>query len=113
MRCEHCAAGAFGYLDNAAAITAVVGALRNVLRGEIYVSPQFSERLIGQIINYTTSAADSSLSRLSQRELQVLQLLGRGLGTKEIASRLDVSPKTIESHFKGIKTKFSFKKELK
>ncbi len=103
-------AGALGYLTKASAINAVLGALRKVLRGEIYVSPQFSERLIGEIINSTTRAADSSLSRLSQRELQVLELLGRGLGTKEIASRLDLSPKTIETHFKGIKTKFGFKK---
>ncbi|HEY5814652.1 MAG TPA: response regulator transcription factor, partial [Terrimicrobiaceae bacterium] len=104
-------AGALGYLDKTAAITGVLGALRKILRGEIYVSAQFSERLIGEVINSTTRVADSPpLSRLSQRELQVLELLGRGLGTTKIASRLDLSPKTIETHFTGIKTKFGFKK---
>jgi DNA-binding NarL/FixJ family response regulator len=104
-------AGALGYLAKAAAVTGVLGALRKVLRGEIYVSPQFSERLITEVVNSTTRVADGPpLSRLSQRELQVLELLGRGLGTTEIASRLDLSPKTIETHFKGIKTKFAFRK---
>ena len=103
-------AGAFGYLDKAAPIPAILGALRKVLRGEIYVSPQFSERLIEEVVNSTGRVGSSPVSRLSQRELEVLELLGRGLGTTEIASTLNINPKTIETHFSGIKTKFGFKK---
>ncbi|HEY5812472.1 MAG TPA: response regulator transcription factor [Terrimicrobiaceae bacterium] len=103
-------AGALGYLTKASAITGVLGALRKVLEGGIYVSQEFSERLIVEALLSKKGAGDSPVSRLSQRELEVLELLGRGSGTTEIASTLSISPKTIETHFRNIKTKFGFKK---
>ena len=101
-------AGALGYVTKREALTNVLLALRKVLKGEIYLSPSFSERLIFQATHCFGSNIDS-LNRLSNRELEVIELLGRGLGTKDVASELDLSVKTIETHRAHIKETLSFR----
>lgn len=102
-------AGALGYVMKAEALTHVLDALRKVMKGEIYVSPRLSERLIFQAIQTADSGSGSPVDRLSDRELEVLELLGRGFGTKEIASELHLSVKTIETHRAHIKEKLGFR----
>ncbi len=102
-------AGALGYVMKAEALTHVLDALRKVLEGEIYVSPRLSERLIFQAIQSVDGTSGSPVDRLSDRELEVLELLGRGFGTKEIASELHLSVKTIETHRAHIKEKLGFR----
>jgi DNA-binding NarL/FixJ family response regulator len=102
-------AGALGYLTKSEALDNVLGALRKVLLGGIYVSPQFSEQLLRQSIQSEDERGDSLESRLSPRELEVLELFGRGLGMREIAAKLEISPKTIETHRRHIGRKFGFK----
>jgi DNA-binding NarL/FixJ family response regulator len=102
-------AGALGYVMKAEALTHVLDALRKVLKGEIYVSPRLSERLIFQAIQSAEGGSGSPVDRLSDRELEVLELLGRGFGTKEIASELHLSVKTIETHRAHIKEKLGFR----
>ena len=102
-------AGALGYVMKAEALTHVLDALRKALKGEIYVSPRLSERLIFQAIQSTNGNTGSLVDRLSDRELEVLTFLGRGLGTKEIASELHLSVKTIETHRAHIKEKLGFR----
>jgi DNA-binding NarL/FixJ family response regulator len=102
-------AGALGYLTKCKALSDVLGALRKVLQGEIYVSARFSEQLLRQSIQSEPDKGASLESRLSPRELEVLELLGRGLGMREIASKLEISPKTIETHRRHIGRKFGFK----
>lgn len=102
-------AGALGYLTKSKALGDVLGALRKVLQGGMYVSPQFSEQLLRQSIQSEDERSASLENRLSPRELEVLELLGRGLGMREIASKLEISPKTIETHRRHIERKFGFK----
>ena len=102
-------AGALGYVTKREALTNVLLALRKVLKGEIYLSPRFSERLVFQATHYIGGNIDSSLNRLTNRELEVIELLGRGLGTKDVASELHLSVKTIETHRAHIKEKLSFR----
>jgi DNA-binding NarL/FixJ family response regulator len=102
-------AGALGYLTKSEALGNVLGALRKVLQGGIYVSRQFSEQLLRHSIQSEDERSDSLESRLSPRELEVLELFGRGLGMREIASKLEISPKTIETHRRHIGRKFGFK----
>lgn len=102
-------AGALGYVMKAEALTHVLDALRKVLRGDIYVSPRLSERLIFQAIQTAEGGSGSPVDRLSDRELEVLELLGRGFGTKEIAGELHLSVKTIETHRAHIKEKLGFR----
>jgi DNA-binding NarL/FixJ family response regulator len=102
-------AGARGYVMKGEAMTHVIAALRKVLGGDIYVSPRFSERLVFKAIQSLEGGMGSPVDKLSDRELEVLQLLGRGFGTREIANELHLSVKTIETHRAHIKEKLCFK----
>ena len=102
-------AGASGYVMKAEALNHVLTALRKVLKGEVYVSEKFSERLIFKAIQSIEGGLGSPVDKLSDRELEVLELLGRGFGTREIANELHLSVKTIETHRAHIKEKLGFK----
>jgi DNA-binding NarL/FixJ family response regulator len=102
-------AGALGYVMKAEALNHVLTALRKVLKGEVYVSEKFSERLIFKAIQSIDGGLGSPVDKLSDRELEVLELLGRGFGTREIANELHLSVKTIETHRAHIKEKLGFK----
>ena len=102
-------AGAKGYLMKAEAMTSVIAALRKVISGDVYVSPRFSERLVFKAIQSLEGGMGSPVDKLSDRELEVLQLLGKGFGTREIANELHLSIKTIETHRAHIKEKLGFK----
>ncbi len=102
-------AGAKGYVMKQQALENVLDALRKVMSGGIYVSPQFSERLVFKAIQGSDTDLGSPVDKLSDRELEVLQLFGRGNSTREIAERLHLSVKTIETHRAHIKEKLGFK----
>lgn len=102
-------AGAKGYVMKAEALTSVVTALRKVLNDGIYVSPKFTERLIFKAIRSLDGGMGSPVDKLSDRELEVLQLMGKGFGTSESANALNLSIKTIETHRAHIKEKLGFK----
>ena len=102
-------AGASGYLTKSEAVGEVLRALRKISGGGIYVSPEFGEQVLRQSIQTAEEGSDSVERRLSPRELEVLDLVGRGLGMREIASKLEISPKTIETHQRHIGRKFGFK----
>lgn len=86
-------AGALGYVMKQAPVPEVLSAMRRVLRGERYVSPKIQERMLKLF-----SEPASGRERFSNRELQVFQLIGLGLRTREIAEKLGLSVKTIETY---------------
>jgi DNA-binding NarL/FixJ family response regulator len=102
-------AGAKGYLMKAEALEQIVSALRKIVAGDLYVTPRFSERLVFRAIQSLEDGLGSPVDRLSDRELEVLRLLGKGLGTRDIAKTLHLSVKTIETHRAHIKEKLGFK----
>ena len=102
-------AGARGYVMKAEAQTHVIEALRKVLNGGVYLSPQYSERLIFKIIQSPDNDSGSPVDLLSDRELEVLQMIGRGTTTRDIAGSLHLSVKTIETHRAHIKEKLGFR----
>ncbi|MEO6054268.1 MAG: response regulator transcription factor [Chthoniobacterales bacterium] len=102
-------AGALGYVMKAEALNQVVNAIRRVLGGGIYVSDKFSEQLIFKAVHSLEGGMGSPVDKLSDRELEVLELLGRGFGTREVAAELHLSVKTIETHRAHIKEKLGFK----
>jgi DNA-binding NarL/FixJ family response regulator len=101
-------AGALGYVMKAEAMTQVAEAITRVLRGKIYVSPNFSDKLIFKAIQSVEAGTGSPVDALSDRELEVLQLLGKGHSTRSIADTLHLSVKTIETHRAHIKEKLGF-----
>lgn len=98
-------AGASGYLMKREALNSVITAVRTVLDGEIYVSPTMAKRLIAQHVG--GSGARPAVERLTDRELEVLQLIGEGIEIREIAAKLRLSPKTVEAHRAHIKEKLN------
>jgi len=99
-------AGAAGFVSKREPMPKVVLAVRQILCDEVYLSPQMTTKLlqraaIGKPLDHNPSEA------LSNRELQVFELIGQGMTTVQIAEKLDVSPKTVESHRKVIKTKLN------
>jgi DNA-binding NarL/FixJ family response regulator len=102
-------AGAKGYLMKAEALEQIVTALRKIVAGDLYVTPRFSERLVFRAIQSLEDGMGSPVDRLSDRELEVLRFLGKGLGTRDIAQALHLSVKTIETHRAHIKEKLGFK----
>src|SRR4030095_16840178 len=102
-------AGARGYLMKHEATEKVVSALRKILQGDIYVSDSMGEVLLQKFISGKTPSKNASVENLSDRELEILQLVGQGRGTRQIAEELHVSIKTVESHYAKIKEKLNLK----
>ena len=102
-------AGAKGYVMKQQALENILDAVRKVMSGGIYVSPQFSERLVFKAVQNHDTDLGLPVDKLSDRELEVLQFMGKGLGTREIADKLHLSIKTIETHRTHIKEKLGFK----
>ncbi len=102
-------AGARGYVMKLEAGERIVKAVRRVLGGGIYVSEEINERLLLGLAAGRQELAQSPLEVLSDRELEVFEMTGRGLGTREIAERLHLSVKTVESYRARIKDKLSLK----
>ena len=100
-------AGALGYINKQELQGQVVEALRTVLRGERYLSAVMSQRLIAQAIG--SKVAHGGTETLTDRELQIFQLIGRGKSTREIAQELNVSVHTIDSHREHIRSKLDLR----
>jgi DNA-binding NarL/FixJ family response regulator len=97
-------AGAKGYIMKREAPANVIDAIRQVLRGGIFVSERMSARLLGSIAD-APAGTRSPLERLSDRELEIFNLIGQGLSPRTIAEKFGLSVKTIEAHRENIKGK--------
>jgi DNA-binding NarL/FixJ family response regulator len=97
-------AGADGYVTKEEGGEKAVEAIRLVLGGKRYVSGTVAEKMMDRLTGRMTPA-EAAIESLSDRELEILELLGRGLGSRDIAEKLHLSLKTIESHREHIKTK--------
>ncbi len=102
-------AGAHGYIMKQEALDRINEAIRKVLNGEIYVSQSVSAKMLQRFVGGGTQAVEDEIGALSDRELEVFQLLGQGYGTRQISEMLHISPKTVESYRANIKTKLQLK----
>lgn len=102
-------AGAKAYVMKKESSDKIVEAIRKILKGEIYVSPRVADQVLHQIVNGPSNTSASPVDRLTDRELEVVQLIGRGLSTREIAESLHLSVKTIESHRAHVKEKLNLR----
>ncbi len=102
-------AGALGYLMKEEALEKVLTAIRRVLSGNIYVSDALAAKMLQQQVMGKTDIHDSPVKSLSDRELEVFQLIGQWKKTSEIAQELHLSVKTIEYYREQIKRKLNLK----
>lgn len=103
-------AGANGYIMKQEPGAKVIEAVRSVLRGELYVSPSLAARMVKLFVaNKQGKDSRTSVERLSDRELQVYSYIGGGLSTQEVASKLSLSVKTIQTYREHIKRKLGLR----
>jgi DNA-binding NarL/FixJ family response regulator len=100
-------AGAAGYIMKVEATEKLVGAIRLILEGGTYLSDGMQKRVLRPVGSQPGNSWSEPLDRLSDRELEVLRLLGQALGTRQIATALHLSVKTVESHRAHMKEKLN------
>ncbi len=98
-------AGASGYLLKECAFEELVRAINTVMAKKKYLSPGISDILIEEYVKKTTQDKPTIYSKLTPREIEILQLIAEGKNTKEISNRLFISIKTVETHRRHIKKK--------
>ena len=98
-------AGARGYITKHEGGEKLIGAIRHVLNGKIYVSESMSSHILEMFSGAPSGADRSSIQNLSDREFEVFQALGEGLSSQQIAKKLHLSAKTVDAHRANIKTK--------
>ena len=104
-------AGAKGYLNKQEATKKVIPAIRTILAGQMFVSEKMTATILQRMSSggHKVEGGGQPTDVLTDRELEVFQLLGQGLGVKQIADNLFVSVKTVEAHREHIKQKMGFK----
>ena len=100
--------GARGFINKEEATTKLTDAVRAVLDGKVWLSPVMTERLLARV-GQGESPALSPVENLSDRELEVFEMIGNGLTTHQVAARLHLSPKTVESYRENLKRKLSLR----
>ena len=101
-------AGALGYLNKQDSGEKVIEAIRTVLRGDRYVSPEITQRLVSQALG-TKSQSSNPIDLLTDRELEIFRMIGQGKTSGAIASDLFLSNHTIDTHRENIKRKLGLK----
>ena len=102
-------AGASGYIMKQEATDKVLAAIRKILSGELHLSDKVAGKLLNQLVGGPAAVEVNPLAGLTNRELEVVRLIGKGLGTREIAQELHISIKTVESYQAHIKEKLSLR----
>jgi DNA-binding NarL/FixJ family response regulator len=102
-------AGANGYIMKQEATDRVLTALRQILRGEIYVSERMAKKMVQHFVGRAVGVKRHTVEDLTDRELEVFRLIGKGRGTRQIAEELHLSVKTVESYYAHIKEKLTLK----
>ncbi len=102
-------AGARGYIMKQEAMESVVTAIHHVLDGKIYLNEKVKEHILLSMSDPPKARDKSPVDRLTDRELQVFKLIGRGFSSREIAERLFLSIKTIGTYRERIKEKLNLK----
>jgi DNA-binding NarL/FixJ family response regulator len=102
-------AGASGYVMKKEADNNIINAIRLILKGDLYLSDDISKSIVKKLLHISSDQELSPESVLTDRELEIFMMIGNGIGTKEIARRLNLSLNTIETHRRHIKEKMQFK----
>lgn len=98
-------AGAMGFVNKTEPIETVIAAIERIIVGKVYVSEQMTERMISRTMGSGTNEVRTPMESLSDRELEVFQEIGHGVTTRQIAAKLGLSPKTVETYRENIKSK--------
>ncbi|MBN2040387.1 MAG: response regulator transcription factor [Spirochaetes bacterium] len=102
-------AGAKGYIMKSEVSDDIINAIRSVLNNELYLKASTSLNIVSKVFQNSSERSKSSIDRLTDREFEILTLLGKGLGTRKIAHELNISVNTVETHRRHIRKKLDLK----
>jgi DNA-binding NarL/FixJ family response regulator len=105
-------AGAKAYVMKQEVVDKVMEAVRRIRAGKVFVSERVASRMLDQVVVGGDPAPDSPVDLLSDRELEIVNMIGSGQPTREIAAKLHISIKTVESHRARIKEKLSLQNAI-
>lgn len=100
-------AGALGYVNKQQAAEQLIKAIYRVLEGKVFLSSEITDRMICRSIGSDNYSDQSPIESLSDRELEVFEQIGQGETTRQIAEKLNLSPKTVETYRENIKHKLN------
>jgi DNA-binding NarL/FixJ family response regulator len=100
-------AGAMGYVNKQEVSEKIIDAIRQVIDGKIYLSPRMTERLLQRAVGAIPQLVQSPFETLTDRELEIFKMIGKGMTTRQIANDLHLSVKTVETHRENIKGKLN------
>jgi DNA-binding NarL/FixJ family response regulator len=103
-------AGAKGYVMKQEASDNILIAIRRILDGELYLSEKMKEKMLHRLVHNRKDEVVFSIDTLSDREMEVFQLIGNGFSTRQIATKLNLSVKTIDSYREHLKLKLHIEK---
>lgn len=103
-------AGAKGYIMKHEASDRILVAIRSVLEGDLYLSERMKEKMLHRLVRSRKDEVVFTIDTLSDREMEVFQLIGNGFGTRQIADKLNLSVKTIDSYREHLKLKLRLEK---
>jgi len=98
-------AGAKGYINKEESVARMLEAIRTVLDGRIFLSEDMTNRVLFRTVGSNEDSIQSPMDTLSDRELEVFEQIGHGVPTQQIAEKLHLSPKTVETYRENIKDK--------
>jgi DNA-binding NarL/FixJ family response regulator len=102
-------AGARGYIMKEAGGDNLLAAIRQIMRGEVYLSPAMSARILENLSGRRPRGSSSPIEKLTDREFEVFQLIGQGKSTRDVAEQLHLSVKTVDVHRSHLKEKLELK----
>jgi DNA-binding NarL/FixJ family response regulator len=102
-------AGARGYIMKEAGGEKLLAAMRRVLAGEVYLSPEMSARILENVAARRPRGSSSPIEKLTDREFEIFQMIGRGQSTRDIAAELHLSSKTVDVHRSHLKEKLGLR----
>jgi DNA-binding NarL/FixJ family response regulator len=105
-------AGAKAYVMKQEVVTKVMDAVRRIRAGKVFVSESVASRMLDQVVVGGDPSNDSPIDLLSDRELEIVSMIGSGQPTREIAAKLHISIKTVESHRARIKEKLNLENAI-
>lgn len=106
-------AGAKGFVNKQEPTDTILGAIRRVVDGKVYLSSRMTDRMLRRAVGGDNEVEQSPIEALTDRELEVFEMIGRGMTTREIAEKLHLSIKTIETHRENIKAKLNLDNSAK
>ncbi|ARA91840.1 DNA-binding response regulator [Rhodothermaceae bacterium RA] len=101
-------AGALGYVMKSEPTYSVIEAIRTVMRGEVYLSRRMASRILSKVVKGRSKHLGFAIDELTDREMAVFQMLGQGHNVEDIADRLNLSRKTVETYRRRAKEKLGF-----